>query len=125
YPDPVAADFPDCLAIVEQTVKPEREQNKRKVRRERWWQFAERATDLYRTIDGMDRVLAIPLVSKHMIAAWVFGQIIFSHALGVIASDDDAMFAIIQSTIHGEWARASGSTLETRMRYTPSDCFET
>ena len=25
YPDPVAADYPDCLAIVEEKVKPERE----------------------------------------------------------------------------------------------------
>ena len=34
---PVAADFPDCLRIVEKKVRPERERNNRKVYRERWW----------------------------------------------------------------------------------------
>src|SRR4029077_8432639 len=39
YTGPVAADYPDCLAIIEAKVKPEREKNKRKVRREKWWQY--------------------------------------------------------------------------------------
>jgi hypothetical protein len=46
YEGPVAADYPDCLAIVEEKVKTERMKNNRKVRRERWWQFAERAPEL-------------------------------------------------------------------------------
>jgi hypothetical protein len=49
----------------------------------------------------------------------------YSHALGVIASESNADFALLQSTFHDDWARFCGSTLETRMRYTPSDCFET
>ena len=39
YKGPVATDYPDCLAIIEEKVKPERMKNNRKVRRERWWQF--------------------------------------------------------------------------------------
>jgi hypothetical protein len=31
----------------------------------------------------------------------------------------------LQSTLHEEWGRHYGSTLETRYTYTPSDCFET
>ncbi len=31
----------------------------------------------------------------------------------------------MQGTFHGDWYRTFGSTLETRLRYTPSDCFET
>ncbi len=57
YPKPVAADYPVLLGIVEEKVKPERMRNKRKIRRERWWQFAERAPKLYATIEGMERVL--------------------------------------------------------------------
>ena len=64
YEGPVAADFPDCLAIVEEKVKPERIKNSRKERRERWWQYAEKCPALYRTIAGMERVLAI-LLHKH------------------------------------------------------------
>lgn len=59
YPDPVAADYPELLEIVQEKVKPERDKNNRAIRRERWWQYAERAPALYATIEGMSRVLAI------------------------------------------------------------------
>src|SRR6202008_1458623 len=39
--------FHDCIKIVREKVKPERDTNNRKVRRERWWQYAERAPALY------------------------------------------------------------------------------
>ena len=35
------------------------------------------------------------------------------------------MFSVIQSRLHEIWARFFGSSLEDRLRYTPSDCFET
>jgi len=116
----------DCFHIVEEKVKSERLANKySKTARERWWLYERWRPELYQSISGMQRALAISLVSKHMIAAWEPVAFVFSHALGVIASDEDRLFALVQSTPHEEWARHCGSTLETRMRYTPSDCFET
>ena len=56
---PYAADYPDCLAIVREKVKPERDKNNRKVYRERWWQYAEKRPALYGAIEGCDRVLVI------------------------------------------------------------------
>ncbi|MFW6358384.1 MAG: Eco57I restriction-modification methylase domain-containing protein [Chroococcales cyanobacterium] len=61
---PYAVDYPDCLAIVEEKVKPEREQNNRKVRREKRWQFGERCPKLYEAIAQRDRVLVIPETTK-------------------------------------------------------------
>ena len=127
---PYAVDYPDCLAIVKERVKPERDEKStgnstdRDVAK-RWWQFKRPTTELYGAIAGMKRIIAIPLVSKHFICAWEPTDMVYSHALGVIATEDSTDFSIFQSTIHEEWSRASGSTLETRMRYTPSDCFET
>ncbi|WP_337173500.1 hypothetical protein [Paludisphaera sp.] len=128
---PVAADFPDCLAIVQERVKPERDKLGQKKDSSAqgyarfWWQYGRKGVELYRTIAGMERVLAVPLVSKHMITSWQNIDQVFSHALGVIACDSDSELSITQSTLHEEWSRSCGSTLETRMRYTPSDCFET
>jgi len=34
-------------------------------------------------------------------------------------------FALLQSSIHELWARKYSSTLETRLNYAPSDCFDT
>ena len=50
---------------------------------------------------------------------------VFSHALGVFASDDYRVQAVLSSNLHQTWAVTYGSTLETRVRYTPSDVFET
>jgi hypothetical protein len=50
---------------------------------------------------------------------------VFSNTLGVFAYDDDAHFGLLSSGFHWWWAVTRGSTLETRVRYTPSDCFET
>ncbi len=91
-----AETYPDCMKIVREKVKPERDLNNRNIRRERWWQFAERAPALYATIAGMKRVLVIPRVSKYMICAWVPAGIVCSEATCVIASEADADFAILQ-----------------------------
>jgi hypothetical protein len=130
YPGRVAADYPDCLIKVVEKVKPERDKlasgdATARDRAKRWWQFARPTLALYGTVEGMERVLAIPLVSKYLTCAWQSVNTVFSHALGVIASESNAVFALTQNTFHDEWARAQGSSLETRMRYTPSDCFET
>jgi hypothetical protein len=50
---------------------------------------------------------------------------VFSHALGVFATDSYSHQAVLSSTLHQLWTISYGSTLETRVRYTPSDVFET
>ena len=64
YPEPVAADWPDLLAIVKERVKPERMKVNRKVRRDRWWQFGDRQPALHRAIAGLERVLVISTAER-------------------------------------------------------------
>ena len=52
------------------------------------------------------------------------GQV-FSHAAAVFATNDMADLALLSSAPHYWWAISHASTLETRIRYTPSDVFET
>ena len=52
------------------------------------------------------------------------GQV-FSHQLGIFAGDDTGMLAFLSSALHYWWTIERASTLETRIRYTPSDVFET
>ena len=52
YPDPVAADWPDLLAIVEQKVKPQRDTDNRAAYRNYWWQYAEKRAELTNAIRG-------------------------------------------------------------------------
>ncbi|MBI3271503.1 MAG: restriction endonuclease [Planctomycetes bacterium] len=120
-----AEEHPDCMRIVREKVKPERDKNPRKPRRERWWQFAERQPALYAAIAGLERVLAMSQVSAHLSLATVPRSQVFSHTLYVLPQGVDPEFACLQCSIHEVWARTYASTLETRLRYTPTDCLET
>jgi len=106
-------------------VRPERMRNKRKARRDAWWQFAERATGMRKAIAALPEVLVIALVSKTVMAVRVPSNQVFSHALGVFATGSYSDQAVLSSSLHQLWAITYGSTLETRVRYTPSDVFET
>ena len=126
YPDPVAADWPDLLAIVEQRVKPERMKVNRKVRRDRWWQFGDRQPALYAAITGLERVLVVNCgATPHFALAFLTSRTIFANTLDVFPFRTHAAFCAIQSRPHEIWARFFGSSMKDDLRYTPSDCFET
>ena len=67
----------------------------------------------------------MPLVSKAVLPIAYHTGMVFSHMVAVIATGAPETFGYLTSTLHREWARRRGSSLETRIRYTPSDCFET
>ena len=50
---------------------------------------------------------------------------IYAHSLDIIAFSNFAPLATLQSRVHEIWARFFSSTLEDRLRYTPTDCFAT
>lgn len=125
YEGPVAGDYPDCLRIVEEKVKPERAKLTRKVRRERWWQFAERAPALYAAIEGMERVLALSLVNNHLAFAWAPTTYVFAHRLAIFAVPDDGYFGVLQSQLHYHWAWSRSSTMRRDINYSPTDAFDT
>ena len=52
------------------------------------------------------------------------GQV-FSHMLGVFATDDAAMLGLLSSAPHYWWAISRASTMKGDLRYTPTDVFET
>ena len=74
---------------------------------------------------SFDEVLVIALVSKTVMPVRVPTGQVFSHMLGVFATDSYVQQAILSSSVHQDWVITYGSTLETRVRYTPSDVFET
>ncbi|WP_405183601.1 BREX-1 system adenine-specific DNA-methyltransferase PglX (plasmid) [Nocardia sp. NBC_01377] len=120
-----AKDLPDALEIVERLVKPERDKKKRDVHRLNWWQYADRRVGLYREAAKLDHVLAISLHGSVVMPVRIPTGPVFSHACGVFALDDYASLAVLSSSIHTTWVVRYTSTLETRIRYAPSDVFLT
>ncbi len=132
WPLEKAEEYPDCMAIVRERVKPERQrrdENGEYALRDplphKWWIYADKRPALYRTIAPLQRVLVVALTSKYLCFSFTRADWVYAHACGVIASSQDGYFAILQSSYHDLWARNKGSTLETRLRYTPADVFET
>ncbi|HWE99126.1 MAG TPA: DNA methyltransferase [Caulobacteraceae bacterium] len=123
YPAPVAEDWPDLLSIVQARVKPERLRQKDKIGRAIWWRFLRRRDFLYSAIKKVRPVYVTTRVSPHLIIAALPSDMIYSEQLIVFALERE--FPILQSRPHELWARFFASTLEDRLRYTPSDCFRT
>ena len=67
----------------------------------------------------------ITLVSKTVMPVLVPTGQVFSHMLGVFATDDTAMLALLSSAPHYWWAVSRASSMKADLRYTPSDVFET
>jgi hypothetical protein len=129
YNEPVAEDWPELLAIVESLVRPERQKKgpnaEYKDHEKMWWRFQRVRTEMYRQIDRYQRFLAISRVSPMMSFAQLSIGPIISDSCAVITIEGTAAFATIQSRVHEVWARLLSSSLEDRLRYTPTDCFQT
>jgi hypothetical protein len=120
-----ASNYKRAMDIVRTRVKPERDRVKQKSEREKWWLFGRYRGELRRATRGLSRYLTRTLHSEfHMIdladSGWIAG-----HAMAIFAFDDFFHFAVLQSNIHEAWVWKNGSSLESRSRYTPTDCFET
>jgi hypothetical protein len=128
YLDPVAADWPELLKIVERLVKPEREQDNRKARRERWWRFGDRQPGLYAAVAAMPGVFATgaAAVMHHMIAE-LPSNMVFSHKMIVFALSTRSSFACLQATVHELWSRQFGTTFGSvdALTYNPTQVFLT
>jgi hypothetical protein len=132
YPNPVVADWPDLLGVLEVKVKPDRTRRKpdgsfvlREPLPQRWWQYADKRPELSMRLKALRRQMVIPFVAKHFAPAFVPANCVVAGPANVITLDTYAAFAMLQSSIHEFWTRFFSSSLEDRQRYTPSDCFET
>jgi methylase of polypeptide subunit release factors len=120
-----ASGYPDCLDRLRTLVKPEREKVKRKIYRERWWQYAENQMSMRRAVAGLDRVIAITQTSRTMMPMLVTTKQVLSHMLVVIAKDDAATLGLLSSSVHYFWVVKYSATMKTDLRYIPSDVFDT
>ncbi|GJF18172.1 hypothetical protein NGTWS1803_06930 [Mycolicibacterium cyprinidarum] len=131
-PEELARSYALPMARVEQLVRPERQRRApdgsfavRGSRATKWWQYAEKATAMYKAIAGYSRVLVRPITTKHN--SWAFiptGQV-FDQTAPVYLLQDDHDFGLLHSTIHASWWLRHGPTFGAAARYTHTDVFET
>jgi hypothetical protein len=80
---------------------------------------------LRKTIAALPEVLVIALVSKTVMPMRVPSTQVFSHKLGVFATESYADQALLSSSVHHIWVVKYTSTMRADINYSPSDVFET
>lgn len=120
-----AEKYPAALEIVRERVKPIRDKNRRKVRREKWWLLGELVPAMRMALDPLRRYIAGTATGKRVLFAWAEPGWCPSNAMNVFALDDDYSMGVLTSRIHGEWAQPQSSTMRIDPRYTPTTAFMT
>ncbi|MCL2876931.1 MAG: class I SAM-dependent DNA methyltransferase [Betaproteobacteria bacterium] len=117
--------YPEVYQWVYTRVKPERDQNNEKYRRENWWLFGRKNTELRSALAGLSRYIATVYVAKHRYFFFLPVETIPEDGLIAIASSDAFHLGVLSSRIHVCWALAAGGRMGigNDPRYNPSVCF--
>lgn len=92
-----------------------------------WWQLGYRREEMLEALSGLDRYIATSRVASEKRAtvfSFVDSAVRPGDSLSVFALDDDYSFGILSSAAHRAWFEARCSTLETRLRYTPTTVWD-
>lgn len=119
-----AESYPDCMAIVRERVKGERDTNADAGARRFWWRFLRPRPDMHQAINGLKKVLAIALTSKTLSPAFVDADQVLDQSVIVIASEESALFAVMASSLHYWWSILYGTPMKRDARYNINTCFE-
>lgn len=106
-------------------VKPQREQQNDKQRREKWWLFGRSGADLRAAISGIKRYVATSRTSKHRIFVIVPASDLPDTKVVAIALDDSLVLAVLSSRVHISWSLRVGGWLGAGNdpTYNHLDCF--
>jgi hypothetical protein len=124
-----AKEYPDCLQIVTERVKPFRDgvvARGKQIHEYDYWKYWDKRPFLYNKISILNSVLVISRVTKYVNFSFLDSKIIFSDACVVFAFQEFMYFALLSCTFHNDWAWKYSSTMGgSTLRYSPTDAFET
>ncbi len=120
-----ASMFSHPFNYVREYVKPERDNCREKVLREKWWRFKRTHAAMRNAIAPLDVYFAVPAHSKWFIFLPSQPDWLPGNSTKVVASNDYYVLGILTSKTHRTWVKAQSSTLKGDTRYTHNTCFET
>lgn len=103
--------YPNAYQHLYLLVKPERDQNNRGHRSERWWLHGEPAELMRSGRRGLQRYIVTIETAKHRVFQFLPVEILPDNKLACIALDDAYWLGILSSRAHVPWAIASGGRL--------------
>lgn len=109
--DQVRDRFPAVYQWVVDRVKPERDYNREAYRRENWWIFGRRHTELREFLAALSRFVATVETSKHRFFQFLSSDVRPDNKLVAIGFDRADWLAILSSRLHVHWAISLGGWL--------------
>lgn len=116
--------YPALFQILLTRVKPERDANRDKLFREKWWLFGRPRFELREMTNGLAKYVATVETAKHRIFEFLDSFVLPEHSLIAFGSDDSFLLGVLSSRVHLVYALTSGGTLEDRPRYNKTRCFD-
>ena len=117
---------PEAFQRALTTVKPIRDQNRRRSIRELWWRFAWERPVLRRALAGLSRYIATPSTARHRLFVRIDATVLWDGSLFAIASDDPFLLGVLSSHVHRVWSLAAGGRIGVGNdpTWTNTTCFE-
>ena len=108
-------------------VKPFRDINRDKSRRENWWLHGRTGDDLRAATAKLSRLIVTPRVAKYRTFIWMHSRVYVDDATALFARADDATLGMLHSRLHELWSLRMCTWMGkgNDPRYTPTTCFET
>ncbi|MDQ2077361.1 DNA methyltransferase [Marinimicrobium sp. ABcell2] len=125
--DEVKGKYPAVYQWVLERVKPERDNNKRAVRRKNWWLFGETNPKLRHQLRSLRRYVTTVETAKHRAFQFLDASILPDNKLINVALEAGDTLGILSSRLHIVWSMRCGSWLGVGNDsvYAKSRCFET
>jgi hypothetical protein len=117
-------EFPALYDRLLRLVKPQRADNRKTYRREKWWEFGENNPLMRQSLSGINQYIGTTETAKHRLFQFLDSAIVPDHMIIAIALADGFSLGVLSSRIHTEWALRAGGTLEDRPRYNKAYCFD-
>ena len=125
WPLEQAQQYPVPFSIVLEEVKLDREQQNDKGGKMFWWRFLRPRMEMTSRICNLPRCFAAARTTKHLSFSAMPTNYVYRDTINVFTTDRWDLFSIVQSTLHEVWARKYSGSLEQRLQYSPSNCFNT
>jgi uncharacterized protein (DUF433 family) len=119
-----AKEYKEPFEIINEKVYPIRSNNKRKIYREKWWQYAEKQIQIYKVTPSLSKVLVRTQASKHSVFEFVSNDYVYDQKLVVFLTDSYAFYSILNSTIHEVWSGKFSGDFGGILNYSPTRNFE-
>lgn len=118
--------FPSAYQHVLEKVKPERDNNREDFRREYWWWFGRRHTDLRDFLVDLPRYITTIETAKHRFFQFLDASIRPDNMLVNIGVDSAIHLTALSARLHSVWALAAGGWLGVGndARYSKSRTFD-